>query len=117
VLPAMMRQRRGSIINLGSQAATSPRVGGAAYCGSKAALQMLSLCLAEEVREYNIAVNVLNPGGVKTDGAESGGWPPAWHERVEPEEVAPSAVYLAQQTAESFSGRVVSRAEFGVSWP
>jgi NAD(P)-dependent dehydrogenase (short-subunit alcohol dehydrogenase family) len=117
VLPVMMRQRRGSIINVGSQAATTVRAGGTAYSSSKAALHMLSLCLAEEVREYTIAVNVLNPGGVKTEGAESGGWPPPWHERVDPEEVAPSAVYLALQSAETFSGRVVHRAEFGKSWP
>jgi NAD(P)-dependent dehydrogenase (short-subunit alcohol dehydrogenase family) len=113
----MMRQRQGSIINIGSGAATTPRAGGTAYSSSKAALHMFSLCLAEEVREYNIAVNVLNPGGVKTEGAESGGWPPAWHERVEPEAVVPSAVFLALQNAETFSGRVVLRAEFGISWP
>jgi len=113
----MIRQRRGSIINIGSRAATTPRVGGADYCSSKAALQMFSLCLAEEVREYNIAVNVLNPGGVKTYGAEIGGWPPAWHARVEPEEVGPSAVYLALQSANTFTGRIVLRAEFGSSWP
>lgn len=117
VLPVMMRQRQGSIINIGSRAATTPRAGGTAYSSSKAALQTFSLCLAEEVRDYNIAVNVLNPGGVKTEGAESGGWPPAWHERVDPEEVGPSAVFLARQSAETFSGRVVWRAEFGTSWP
>jgi NAD(P)-dependent dehydrogenase (short-subunit alcohol dehydrogenase family) len=117
VLPVMMRQRQGSIINIGSGAATIPRAGGTAYSSSKAALHMFSLCLAEEVRAYNIAVNVLNPGGVKTEGAESGGWPPAWHERVEPEAVVPSAIFLALQSAETFSGRVVLRAEFGISWP
>ncbi len=117
VLPVMMRQRRGSIINIGSQAATTPRAGGTAYCSSKAALQMFSLCLAEEVREYSIAVNALNPGGVKTEGGKSGGWPPPWHERVDPEEVGPGAVYLALQSAETFSGHVVLRAEFGKSWP
>lgn len=117
VLPVMMRQRQGSIINIGSRAGTTPRAGGSVYSSSKAALQMFSLCLAEEVRDYNIAVNVLDPGGVKTDGGESGGWPPAWHERAEPEEVGPSAVFLALQNAETFSGRVVTRAEFGISWP
>ena len=117
VLPTMMEQRRGSIINVGSLAGTLPRVGGSDYCSSKAALNMLSLCLAEEVREYGIAVNVLNPGGVKTEGAEAGEWPPPWDERVEPEEVCPSAVYLALQSAGTLTGRIVERAGFGKDWP
>ena len=117
VLPVMIRRHRGSIINIGSRAATTPRVGGTDYCSSKAALQMFSLCLAEEVREHNIAINVLNPGGVKTEGAQMGGWPPPWDQRVDPEEVGPSAVYLALQSAETFTGRVVLRAEFGKTWP
>ena len=117
VLPTMMEQRQGSIINIGSRAGTLPIPGGSDYCSSKAALNMLSLCLAEEVREYGIAVNVLNPGGVKTEWAEASGWPPPWNERVEPEEVCPSAVYLALQSAETFTGRIVERAEFGKDWP
>ena len=117
VLPEMMRQGRGSIVNIGSGAGTTPRAGGSDYCASKAALHMLSLCLAEEVREYNIAVNVLSPGGVKTEGGEMGGWPPSWDERVEPEEVCPSAVFLALQNAGTFTARIVQRAEFGKTWP
>ena len=117
VVPTMMEQRRGSIINMGSLAGTLPRAGGSDYCSSKAALNMLSLCLAEEVREYGIAVNVLNPGGVKTEWAEASGWPPPWNERVEPEEVCPSAVYLALQSADTFTGRIVERVEFGKEWP
>ena len=50
VLPVMMEQQRGSIINIGSLAGTGPRINGAAYCCSKAALHMLSQCLAEDVR-------------------------------------------------------------------
>lgn len=117
VVPTMMEQRKGSIINMGSRAGTLTIPGGSDYCSSKAALNMLSLCLAEEVREYGIAVNVLNPGGVKTEWAEASGWPPPWNERVEPEEVCPSAVYLAVQRAETFTGRIVERAEFGREWP
>ena len=59
VLPVMIRRHRSSIINVGSWAATTPRVGGTDYCSSKAALQMFGLCLAGEVREHNIAVNML----------------------------------------------------------
>ena len=68
VLPVMMEQRRGSIINIGSLAGTGPRFNGAAYCCSKAALHMLSQCLAEDMREYNIAVNILDPGPYEKRG-------------------------------------------------
>ena len=116
-LPVMMQQRHGSILNIGSVAGTLARPGSADYCTSKAALHMFSLCLAEEVREYNIAVNVLDPGGVKTDWAKIAVLPPPWEERVEVEAVTPSAVFLALQTADTFTGRVVRREEFGKTWP
>ncbi|MFC1935377.1 SDR family NAD(P)-dependent oxidoreductase [Chloroflexota bacterium] len=118
VLPVMMQQRRGSIINIGSRAGTSPRSGGTVYCTSKAALHMFSLCLAEEVREYNIAVNALDPGSLKSEGASVIPWARHdWHERMDPEVVSPSAVFLALQNAHTFTGRVVSRAKFGRTWP
>ena len=118
VLPVMMEQRRGSIINIGSGAGMNHRAGGTVHCTSKAALHMLSLCLAEDVREYNIAVNVLSPGSLKSEGASVIPWARHdWHERVEPEAVGPSAVFLALQNADTFTGRVVSRAEFGKTWP
>ena len=118
VIPIMMRQRRGSIVNIGSRAADVPRNGGTAYSSSKAALHMFSLCLAEELREYNIAVNVLSPGALKSEGSSVIPWAQHdWHERVEPEECGPSAVFLALQTAETLTGQVKLRAEFGKTWP
>ena len=118
VLPVMMQQRRGSIVNIGSGAASNHRAGGSAYCTSKAALHMFSLCLAEEAREYNVAVNVLDPGGLRSEGSSVIPWARnTWPERLEPEEVAPSAVCLALQSAEAMTGRVVLTSEFGKTWP
>ena len=118
VVPVMINQSRGSIINIGSPAGMGPRAGGTVYCSSKAAMDMSSLCLAEDVREYNIAVNVLNPGSLKTEGASAIPWTRHdWHERVEPEAVGPCAVSLALQCAETFTGHIVLRSEFGKTWP
>ena len=118
VVPVMMRQRRGSIINIGSAAGIAPMPGITVYCSGKAALHMFSLCLAEEVREYDIAVNVLDPGLMKSEGSSAlPGAQHDWHQRIEPEAVGPSAVCLALQSASTFTGRVASRAEFGVTWP
>ena len=72
VLPVMMEQRRGSIINIGSRMATDPKQGGGVlYSASKAAVHMFSLCLADEVRDYNIAVNILSPGALRSEGLRS----------------------------------------------
>ena len=117
VLPVMMEQRRGSIINIGSLAGTAPRINGAAYCCSKAALHMLSQCLAEDMREYNIAVNILDPGPMKSEGSSIIPWAQHdWHVRVEPEVVGPCAVYLALQDAQSLTGQLVLHREFGRTW-
>ena len=118
VLPVMMEHKRGSIINIGSRMAEDAQLGGGVlYSSSKAALHMFSYCLADEVREHNIAVNILSPGALKSEGSAAIPWTQRdWHERVEPAVAAPSAVYLALQDAQSFTGRLVSRAEFGKTW-
>ena len=89
VLPVMMEQRRGSIINIGSRMATDPNQGGGVlYSASKAAVQMFSLCLADEVREHNIAVNILSPGALRSEGSAAIPWTQHdWHERVDPSAV------------------------------
>ena len=118
VLPAMMEQGRGSIINIGSRMATDPGLGGGVlYSASKAAVHMFSLCLADEVRDYNIAVNILSPGSLRSEGSAAIPWTQRdWHERVDPSAVGPCAVYLAMQDASTFTGQLALRAEFGTTW-
>ncbi|GBD10889.1 3-oxoacyl-[acyl-carrier-protein] reductase FabG [bacterium HR23] len=118
VLPTMMQQRQGSIINITSRAGERVVPGGVHYGVSKAGLNMFTLGLAEEVRRYNIAVNALDPGLIKTEGAVL--TRPKdfdWSEYEPPEAMGPSAVWLALQTAQTFTGRIVKRAEFGRTWP
>ena len=118
VLPIMMKQQRGSIINIGSRMGSNHMTGGGVlYSSSKAALHMFSLCLAEEMREHNIAVNILSPGSMRSEGSAAIPWAQHdWHERVEPEVVGPCPVYLALQNAQSFTGQLVLRSEFGKTW-
>ena len=117
-LPAMMEQRRGSIINIGSRMATDPAQGGGVlYSASKAAVHMFSLCLADEVRDYNIAVNILSPGALRSEGSAAIPWTQRdWHERVDPSAVGPCAVFLALQDASTFTGQLAARADFGATW-
>ena len=60
------RQRRGAIVNIGSNAAVVPRIGMMAYCASKAALVSLSHCAALELAPYGVRCNVVSPGSTDT---------------------------------------------------
>lgn len=71
--PHMMRQGGGSIINITSGAGTAsvydPMLEHhGLYMISKGALNRLTVCLSEELKPCNIAVNAINPGAVSTDG-------------------------------------------------
>jgi NAD(P)-dependent dehydrogenase (short-subunit alcohol dehydrogenase family) len=116
-LPYMIARRSGAIFCITSGAARGYRPGRVGYSMSKAALERMFLSLAEEVRPYNIAVNVLSPGRVDTWMNRHGDWPGTSHIPMEqPDAIIPAAVWLATQTAGSFTGQVVERAEFGVTW-
>ena len=118
VIPIMAQNKKGSIIHIGSRMGSDHRQGGGTlYSASKAAVHMFSLCLADELREDNIAVNILSPGSLRSEGSAAIPWAQGdWHERVEPAVVGPSAVYLATQDAKSFTGQLVLRAEYGETW-
>lgn len=95
VLPSMKARRAGRIINISSVSALKPIIRQSAYCASKFGLNGLSKCLALELREYNIAVHALCPGGVDTKLAQD-----AMPERdkadwMTPEDIAHTALYLA----------------------
>lgn len=116
-LPGMLAQRSGSIFCITSGAARGYRPGRVGYSMSKAALERMFLSLAEELRPARIAVNVLGPGRVDTWMNRRGDWPGTAHiPMAQPEAIIPAAVWLAQQTATSFTGQVVERADFGGTW-
>jgi NADP-dependent 3-hydroxy acid dehydrogenase YdfG len=66
VLPAMIAQERGAIINICSQAALVGRAGEAAYAAAKFGVRGFSQALREEVREKGIKVSTIYPGFVDT---------------------------------------------------
>ena len=115
--PIMVQQRSGNIINITSGAGETVRPSGISYSVTKAGLNMMTLGLAQELQEHNIAVNALNPGGIKTEGAvlvrpsdfDWTGW-------ESPEVVGAAAAWLAQQNPNTFTGHVVDRGEFGKTW-
>jgi NAD(P)-dependent dehydrogenase (short-subunit alcohol dehydrogenase family) len=64
VRESLKLRRQGSIINVSSRAGVEGFPLETAYCASKFGLEGFSRALAMELREYNIAVNTITPGGV-----------------------------------------------------
>jgi citronellol/citronellal dehydrogenase len=112
VLPTLLAQGSGNIINISSGATQ----GGTPYGGTKRALEAMSEGLAAELRDKGIAVNALKPvGAIETPGflfaqvprSEGGGGPalPPADSYVE------ASVLLACQTPETWTGHVNNDAE------
>lgn len=96
VLPLMYRQGRGRIINIASVAGLSGYYHQAAYCAAKHGLVGYARALAIEARPYNVHVNTICPGGVRTDffGGTSLAARLAGQTMLEPENVARAVTYL-----------------------
>jgi len=73
VLPAMIEQNSGSIINIASTAGERGFATGSAYCASKFAVMGLTESLLQEVRKFNIRVTALTPSTVNTELAVNAG--------------------------------------------
>ena len=118
ILPHMIKQKGGgSIFCITSGASVGYREGRVGYSMSKAALDRAYLSIAEEVREHDIAVNVLSPGRVDTWMNRRGDWPGTAHIPMEqPDSINQASIWLASQKASTFTGRRVERAEFGINW-
>jgi NAD(P)-dependent dehydrogenase (short-subunit alcohol dehydrogenase family) len=66
VLPIMVDQGYGRILNISSGASTTPILGASAYCTAKAGLDMFTHVLAMELAGSKVSANLLYPGEVDT---------------------------------------------------
>ena len=62
-----LKRAKGSVVNLSSVGGTRPYGGLAAYCVSKAAVDMITRCAALDFAPHGVRVNAVNPGVVVTE--------------------------------------------------
>jgi NAD(P)-dependent dehydrogenase (short-subunit alcohol dehydrogenase family) len=127
----MIEKRKGSIISVvssgilnhshgGGYAALRPNSMEMPYMSSKAALATLSFYLADEVKQFNVAVNIIIPGHTRTTGfdeqnrarLEAGGKPGPLP--VVPEHVTPLVLNLASQDATGITGRMFDAMQWNI---
>ncbi len=115
---AMIRQGRGRIINLSSQAGFVALPGESIYCMTKAAIAHLTKCLAVEWGKHDITVNAVAPTFIVTPGTEPALADPQFRadvlERIaglhrvgEPMDVAGAVVFLASPAASLITGHTI----------
>ena len=105
VLPFMMAQNSGHIVNMGSTAGIYAYPGGAVYCATKAAVKMLADGIRMDTIATDIKVTTIQPGIVETPfsevrfhgDAERAKSVYAGIEAVQPEDVADVVLYVTNQ--------------------
>jgi 3-oxoacyl-[acyl-carrier protein] reductase len=114
----LMDNGGGSIINVGSTAATMPPATASVYSATKAAVDAITIALSKELGPRKIRVNSLNPGMVETEGTHSAGVIGSdFHKTFEsqtplgriaqPDDIAGSAVFLASDAAGWVTGQTL----------
>ncbi|MCS7025460.1 MAG: 3-oxoacyl-[acyl-carrier-protein] reductase [Bryobacteraceae bacterium] len=116
VLPSMMRERWGRIINISSVVGQTGNAGQANYVASKAGLIGLTKSLAQEMASRNVTVNAVAPGFIDTEMTQV--LPAEVKERIlqqiplkrmgTPEDVAAAVKFLASEEAGYITGHVLN---------
>src|SRR5438477_1111091 len=116
VLPAMVKQRSGRIINIASVVGQAGNAGQANYVSSKAGIIGLTKALAQEVASRSITVNAVAPGFIETDMTAV--LPQEVRDKMlaaiplkrmgRPEDVANAVKFLASDEAAYITGHVIS---------
>lgn len=116
VLPSMLRNRCGSIVNISSVVGIHGNAGQSNYAASKAGLIGLAKSVAMEVGSRGVRVNVVAPGFIRTDmtAAMPAETLQAWEARIPlrrggtPQDVAQACLFLASDMASYVTGQVIA---------
>ena len=105
VLKIMIPQKEGSIINLSSGVGRVGKARWGAYAASKFGVEGFTQVLADEVRDCNIRVNAVNPGGTRTE-MRAQAYPDEDPLTLPtPDEITGVFVYLASAESAGVSGK------------
>ncbi|EGD54724.1 short chain dehydrogenase [Gordonia neofelifaecis NRRL B-59395] len=118
LLPAMIRARRGAVINLTSVEAHRAIPGHTVYSAYKAALMQFTRSVAAEVGHYGVRVNAIAPDLIETPQVPYADLVPREHEHMwerwsplggpgQPVDVAGAAVFLASDLSRFTTGTTV----------
>ena len=111
VVPNMMRQGWGRIVNVTTSLGTMLNAGSPTYGPSKAALEALSAIMSKDLDGTGVTVNVLVPGGItNTPMVSASGFDRA--KMIQPEVMVPPLLWLVSDAA----GKVTGRRFLGVHW-
>jgi NAD(P)-dependent dehydrogenase (short-subunit alcohol dehydrogenase family) len=107
VVPVMLKQRYGAIVNVAAKAAFDHGAGASAYAASKAAAVAMMDSLAADVKRTGVRVNSILPSIIDTaanrqamPNADFGTWP-------KPEEIAQVILFLCSDNAAVVHGAAV----------
>jgi 3-oxoacyl-[acyl-carrier protein] reductase len=98
VLPSMIQQKSGAIVNIASLAGKNAFAGGAIYSATKWGLLGFSRSLMLEVRDYNIRVVTICPGSVNTAFSDH---PKDSQNIIQPQDVAEAVLFALTMPARS----------------
>ena|SRR5690242_4048711 len=101
----MTARRQGSIINVSSGVGRIGKARWGAYAVSKFAIEGFTQVLADELKDWSIRANAVNPGGTRT-GMRAEAYPEEDPKTLPPaEEIMPVFVYLASDEAAAVTGQ------------
>jgi 3-oxoacyl-[acyl-carrier protein] reductase len=106
VLPTMIEQHSGKIINISSRGGRRGGAGRSPYRATKAALINFTECLAAEVQEHGIDVNAVCPGGTDTRMLHEIGLAKG-RQLMPPEEIAEVVLFLASPESSAITGTAI----------
>lgn len=115
VLPGMIAQKAGKIINISTVAAEIPPVNQSKYVTAKSGLVGLTRSLAVEFASYNVQINMVSPNFVETDLTQ--GMPPMFKESIKQSnpmgrlstsvDVANAVLFLASSLSQFTTGQQI----------
>ncbi len=108
LLPLMIAQKEGSIINLSSSVGRIGRKEWGAYSVSKFAVEGFTQTLSQELETYNIRVNSVNPGATRTNMRAEAYPDEDPHYLPHPDEIMSIFLYLAHSDSSGITGQSLS---------